>query len=215
MITTRGAHAWRRYSSPRTCGVPSRAMTTKLQAPKRGRSTCSTSGTSTCRPCEAAQRPRGVDCPPGGIRYQERGAAPTAQTGAQHFANGTPRDAYQVRRQGARQDRMITAGYELEEDEVILSILAGLPREFDIVATTLETMGIRQLSINDVLAKPLQAEQRMTGEKAYLALRHWQGARQPYMLLLREGPSEGRMPQEGRRQQVGAQQQAVSGGFYR
>jgi hypothetical protein len=38
---------------------------------------------------------------------------------------------------------MTTAGYELEEDEVILSILAGLPREFDSVATTIETMGLK------------------------------------------------------------------------
>ena len=63
-------------------------------------------------------------------------------------------------------DQLISAGHTIEDSEVVMSVLAGLPKEFDTVVAVLEITDDK-LELDVVLAKLLQAEQRLTrGEKA-------------------------------------------------
>ena len=63
-------------------------------------------------------------------------------------------------------DQLIAACHTIEDSEVVMSVLAGLPKEFDTVVAVLEITDDK-LELDVVLAKLLQAEQRLTrGEKA-------------------------------------------------
>ena len=62
-------------------------------------------------------------------------------------------------------DKLAAAGFEVKDEEVVLSILAGLPKEYETVVAVLE-LSDATLKLDDLLPKLLQAEQRMPrGEK--------------------------------------------------
>ena len=68
-------------------------------------------------------------------------------------------------------DQLITAGYEVREDEVTLSVLAGLPKEYEMVITVLESSD-EMPGLDEVLPKLMHVEQRMDlepGARAYFA----------------------------------------------
>lgn len=58
-------------------------------------------------------------------------------------------------------DQLIAAGYKVNDEEVIISVLNGLPSDYDIVATILETSD-GNLDLDTVLSKLLQVEQRLS-----------------------------------------------------
>ena len=80
-----------------------------------------------------------------------------------------------VARARSLKDAMAAAGYKVEDDEIVLSVLSGLPAEYDMAVTAITAMG-DELRLEDVLSKLLQAEQRLRGkpsepsaeEKAYV-----------------------------------------------
>jgi hypothetical protein len=55
---------------------------------------------------------------------------------------------------------LANVGHKMEETEFVLAILAGLPGDFEIVTTLLETSSA-ELSLDDVLSKLLIVEQRV------------------------------------------------------
>ena len=61
-------------------------------------------------------------------------------------------------------DQLIAAGHTIEDSEVVMSVLAGLPKEFDTVVAVLEITDDK-LELDVVLAKLLQAEQRLAREE--------------------------------------------------
>jgi hypothetical protein len=62
-------------------------------------------------------------------------------------------------------DQLLAAGHTVDDQEVVMCILAGLPGEYDTVVTVLE-LNEDKLEVDEVLAKLLQAEQRLGhGEK--------------------------------------------------
>ena len=71
-------------------------------------------------------------------------------------------------------DQLQAAGHSVNEDELVLSVLAGLPSQYETVVTLLETME-DNLTMLMVLPKLLQAEQRVgqhvaaSEERAYLS----------------------------------------------
>jgi hypothetical protein len=81
-----------------------------------------------------------------------------------------------VSRARALQEQLYAAGYPIRDEEVVLSVLAGLPGDYDTVVTILETSD-DLLELDAVLSKLLQAEQRSTklgessssGNKAYFS----------------------------------------------
>ena len=71
-----------------------------------------------------------------------------------------------VNRATDMRDQLLAAGHTVEDQELIMCILAGLPREFDTVVAVLEITDSK-LELGGVLAKLLQAEQRLgSGERA-------------------------------------------------
>ena len=71
-----------------------------------------------------------------------------------------------VNRATDMRDQLLAAGHTVEDQELIMCILAGLPREFDTVLAVLEITDSK-LELGAVLAKLLQAEQRLgSGERA-------------------------------------------------
>jgi hypothetical protein len=69
------------------------------------------------------------------------------------------------------QAQLQTAGYQTQDEEVALSVLAGLPSEYDIVTTVIQTTE-DTLDLDDLLSKLLNIEQRVgkpidTSDKAY------------------------------------------------
>jgi transposase InsO family protein len=58
-------------------------------------------------------------------------------------------------------DQLLSAGQEVPDDEIVLTILSGLPSEYDMVVTVLTT-GNEQHKLDELLAKLLQVEQRST-----------------------------------------------------
>ena len=67
-----------------------------------------------------------------------------------------------VNRATDMRDQLLAAGHTVEDQELIMCILAGLPREFDTVVAVLEITDSK-LELGAVLAKLLQAEQRLGG----------------------------------------------------
>ena len=59
---------------------------------------------------------------------------------------------------------LVAAGYTLPEEELVMSILAGLPEEFDMLVTTL-TMRAGDLSLAEVQTSLLQYEQQLRTRK--------------------------------------------------
>jgi hypothetical protein len=55
---------------------------------------------------------------------------------------------------------LANVGHKMEETEFVLAILAGLPGDFEVVTTLLET-SFAELSLDDVLPKLLTVEQRV------------------------------------------------------
>ena len=61
-------------------------------------------------------------------------------------------------------DQLIAAGYDVREDEVVLAVLAGLPKEYEMVVTVLESAD-EVLSLDEVLPKLMNVEQRTIATK--------------------------------------------------
>ena len=82
---------------------------------------------------------------------------------------------YVARARGIK-DSMVAAGYKVEDDEVVLSVLSGLPSEYDMAVTAFTAMG-GALQLDDVQARLLQVEQQLrtkpgelpADERAYVA----------------------------------------------
>ena len=62
-------------------------------------------------------------------------------------------------------EAMAAAGYELPDEEVVMSLLAGLPEDYDMLVTTL-TMRGGELSLEEVQTALLQYEQQLLARKA-------------------------------------------------
>jgi transposase InsO family protein len=62
-------------------------------------------------------------------------------------------------------DQLLAAGDEINEEMLSMSVLAGLPSEYDILATVLETSGA-QLELNSLMAQLLVVENRTASKKA-------------------------------------------------
>ena len=62
-----------------------------------------------------------------------------------------------VARARTLKDAMEGAGYKVEDDEVVLSVLSGLPAEYDMAVTAISAMG-NELQLDDVLSKLLHVE---------------------------------------------------------
>ena len=73
---------------------------------------------------------------------------------------GEPLTKY-VHRATDKQDQLLAADYKVSDEEVVMSVLAGLPKEYDTVVAVLE-LSDSALMLDDLLAKLLQAEQRYT-----------------------------------------------------
>ena len=58
------------------------------------------------------------------------------------------------------QDQLRAAGHEVGDQEVAWAVLAGLPAAYDTVVTVLETTTDKDMSLEDILPKLLQVEQR-------------------------------------------------------
>jgi hypothetical protein len=80
--------------------------------------------------------------------------------------------AMYVARATSIQDLLIAAGYAVREDEIVLAVLAGLPKQYDMVITVLESSD-GELHLDEVLPKLMNVEQRNpvreAGEKAFFA----------------------------------------------
>ena len=61
--------------------------------------------------------------------------------------------------------QLAAAGHDIKEDEVVMSVLAGLPAEYNVVVAVLETSN-DALKLDDVLAKLLPVEQRAQASEA-------------------------------------------------
>ena len=59
------------------------------------------------------------------------------------------------------QNQLRATGYEIKDQEVAWSILAGLPASYDTVVTVLETSTDADLTLDDMLPKLMAAEQKM------------------------------------------------------
>lgn len=77
-----------------------------------------------------------------------------------------PLSKYVARAKNIR-DQLAAAGHVVKDDEVAMSVLAGLPSEFDILATVLETSD-EALDLDGLLAKLLTVEQRTSTKKVTL-----------------------------------------------
>ena len=58
------------------------------------------------------------------------------------------------------QDQLRAAGHDVADQEVVWAVLAGLPAVYDTVVTVLETTTDKDMSLEDILPKLLQVEQR-------------------------------------------------------
>ena len=58
------------------------------------------------------------------------------------------------------QDQLRAAGHDVADQEVVWAVLAGLPAHYDTVVTVLETTTDKDMSLEDILPKLLQVEQR-------------------------------------------------------
>jgi len=70
-----------------------------------------------------------------------------------------------VSRAKALGEAMAAAGYELPDEEIIMSLLAGLPEDYDMLVTTL-TMRGGELSLEETQTALLQYEQQLLARKA-------------------------------------------------
>jgi len=70
-----------------------------------------------------------------------------------------------VARAKALGEAMAAAGYELPDGEIIMSLLAGLPEDYDMLVTTL-TMREGELSLEETQTALLQYEQQLHARKA-------------------------------------------------
>jgi len=70
-----------------------------------------------------------------------------------------------VARAKALGEAMAAAGYELPDEEIIMSLLAGLPEDYDMLVTTL-TMRGGELSLEETQTALLQYEQQLQARKA-------------------------------------------------
>ena len=57
-------------------------------------------------------------------------------------------------------DELTTAGVDLTEDDIVLPVLAGLPKEYDMHVAIIESSNI-ELSLEDIMAKLLIAEHKI------------------------------------------------------
>lgn len=73
---------------------------------------------------------------------------------------GEPLTRYLTRATDIR-DQLLAAGYEVKDEEIVMSLVAGLPKEFDNVVAVLEYSD-KPLKLDEILAKLLLAEQRFT-----------------------------------------------------
>ena len=81
-----------------------------------------------------------------------------------------PLSKYMARAKAIR-NALAAAGQDIKENDIIGCVLAGLPKEYDVVVTILETSE-EDLTLNDLLTKLLPVEQRVeaangSGDKAY------------------------------------------------
>jgi hypothetical protein len=70
-----------------------------------------------------------------------------------------PVTKYVARAKAIRND-LLAIGHEIKEDEVVCSVLAGLPTDYETVVSILETHD-GELQLHSTLAKLLQVEQRL------------------------------------------------------
>lgn len=77
---------------------------------------------------------------------------------------GEPVTKYVDRAKGIR-DQLTAAGYEVREDEIVLAVLAGLPKEYDMIVTVIQSAD-EALNVDEVLPKLLQVEQRVDQDDA-------------------------------------------------
>jgi transposase InsO family protein len=73
--------------------------------------------------------------------------------------DGEPLTKYVARATDIR-DQLAAAGHPIKDEEVVISVLAGLPADYETVLTVLETSS-GELLLDDVLAKLLPVEQRL------------------------------------------------------
>ena len=59
---------------------------------------------------------------------------------------------------------LVAAGYNCEESEVTLSVLAGLPSEYDMIVTVL-TATDENLALDDIIPKLLPVEQKLSQQR--------------------------------------------------
>lgn len=80
------------------------------------------------------------------------------------MGRGEPLTKY-VGRAREIQDQLRAAGHEIQDQEVAWSVLAGLPSDYDTVVTVLETTTDKDMSLEEILPKLLQVEQRRQKER--------------------------------------------------
>lgn len=74
---------------------------------------------------------------------------------------------YVSRAMGIR-DQLAAAGSSVDEDDVVMAVLAGLPEDYKMIATVLENSD-EELTLSEVLAKLILAEQRIGPKNIYPA----------------------------------------------
>ena len=71
------------------------------------------------------------------------------------------------------QSQLVATGHRVADEDMVMSVLAGLPAEYDTVVAILETASEADMSLDEILPKLLQVEQRTlrehSGEKALAA----------------------------------------------
>ena len=83
--------------------------------------------------------------------------------------------AYVTRAKDLR-NQLATTGYEVKDEEVVLSVLTGLPSEYETIVTILESSD-GKLVLNDLLPKLLTVEQRIKPEETKAYYTKWPGTR--------------------------------------
>jgi hypothetical protein len=83
-------------------------------------------------------------------------------------------------------DQLKAAGSDIKDEEVALSLLAGLPSEYETIVTVLEASD-GKLDLDNMLSKLLPVEQRVKPEETKAYFSNGQGAREDISLVTRRG----------------------------
>ena len=83
---------------------------------------------------------------------------------------------------------LVATGYDCKESEVTLSVLAGLPTEYDIIVTVL-TATDEELALDDIIPKLLPMEQKLSSQRETIAAYSARNHQRQHRPLLSRGRS--------------------------